>query len=138
QENASQLLPFERPLPRGHPARHNRQGRGSRYQQVEIRRRRQRRVLPPRRKIVERHRRDAQSNREVNQHDVLRVLGQHHGSDVKGIHGHRTTTFPVIFGWIEQKYGNVPGASKVNENFSSVSSTLDLNTLSVLTTVWGM
>src|SRR5436309_4422973 len=47
-------------------------------------------------------------------------------------------TLPVIFGWIEQKYGYVPALLKVKENFSSVSSTLDLNTLSVLTTVWGI
>src|ERR1700720_2885589 len=39
---------------------------------------------------------------------------------------------------MEQKYGYVPALSKVKENFSSVSSTLDLNTLSVLTTVWGI
>src|ERR1700745_3726412 len=39
---------------------------------------------------------------------------------------------------MEQKYGYVPALAKVNENFSSVSSTLDLNTLSVLTIVWGM
>src|SRR5260370_35468260 len=39
---------------------------------------------------------------------------------------------------MEQKYGYVPALSKVNENFSSVSSTLDLNTLSSLTTVWGI
>src|SRR5580692_9025655 len=51
---------------------------------------------------------------------------------------HWTTTFPVILGWIEQKYGYSPALVNVNENFSSVSSTLDLNTLSVLTTVCGM
>src|SRR5258706_9632140 len=39
---------------------------------------------------------------------------------------------------MEQKYGYVPALSKVNENFSSVSSTLDLNTFSVLTIVWGI
>src|SRR6187401_791353 len=47
-------------------------------------------------------------------------------------------TLPVIFGWSEQKYGNVPAALNVNENVSLVSSTFDLNTLSVLTTVCGM
>src|SRR4029077_1715036 len=39
---------------------------------------------------------------------------------------------------MEQKYGYVPALAKVKENFSSVSSTLDLNTLSVLTIVWGI
>src|SRR5437660_8935670 len=39
---------------------------------------------------------------------------------------------------MEQKYGYVPGLVKVKENFSSVSSTLDLKTLSSLTTVCGM
>src|ERR1700719_9649 len=39
---------------------------------------------------------------------------------------------------MEQKYSYVPGLLKVNENFSSVSSTLDLNVLSVLTAVWGI
>src|SRR5215470_4044203 len=51
-----------------------------------------------------------------------------------------TTTLPTIFGWTEQKYGYVPGLLKVKLNFSSVSSTLDLNAFgsSELTTVWGM
>src|ERR1700688_2767475 len=39
---------------------------------------------------------------------------------------------------MEQKYSYVPGLLKVNENFSSVSSTLDLNILSVLTAVCGI
>src|SRR5436190_21240075 len=39
---------------------------------------------------------------------------------------------------MEQKYGYVPGLQKVKENFSSVSSTLDLKTPSVLTTVCGI
>src|SRR5258708_32667285 len=39
---------------------------------------------------------------------------------------------------MEQKYGYVPALVNVNENFSSVSSTSDLSTLSVLTTVWGI
>src|SRR6266446_1043230 len=41
---------------------------------------------------------------------------------------------------IEQKYGYVPALLNVKENFSSVSSTLDLNVFgsSVLTTVWGI
>src|ERR1700747_711138 len=39
---------------------------------------------------------------------------------------------------MEQKYGYVPALAKVNENFSSVSSTLDLNTLSVLTIECGI
>src|ERR1700746_2087732 len=58
--------------------------------------------------------------------------------DLRSLAAHCTTTEPVILGWMEQKYGYVPALAKVNENFSSVSSTLDLNTLSVLTTVWGM
>src|SRR5580698_5302239 len=50
-----------------------------------------------------------------------------------------TTTLPVIFGCIEQKYEYVPGLLAVNVNFSSVSSTLDLKVaLSSLTTVCGM
>src|SRR5579863_8880778 len=49
-----------------------------------------------------------------------------------------TITLPVILGCTEQKYGYVPGLIKVKENFSSVSRTLDLKTLSSLTTVWGM
>src|SRR5215470_7315948 len=39
---------------------------------------------------------------------------------------------------MEQKYGNVPALLNVKENFSSVSRTFDLNTPSVLTTVWGI
>src|ERR1700746_2153757 len=41
---------------------------------------------------------------------------------------------------MEQKYGYVPALLKVKENFSSVSSTLDLNVFgsSVLTTVCGI
>src|SRR4029077_5508924 len=58
--------------------------------------------------------------------------------DLGSLAAHCTTTEPVILGWMEQKYGYVPALSKVNENFSSVSSTLDLNTLSVLTTVCGI
>src|ERR1700747_301564 len=58
--------------------------------------------------------------------------------DLRSLAAHCTTTEPVILGWMEQKYGYVPALAKVNENFSSVSSTLDLKTLSVLTTVWGI
>src|SRR5262249_18430134 len=38
-----------------------------------------------------------------------------------------TTILPVIYGWIEQKYSYSPGAVKVSENLSSVSSAADLN-----------
>src|SRR5713226_10259740 len=58
--------------------------------------------------------------------------------DARSLLTHCTMTLPVIFGWIEQKYGYVPALLKVKENFSSVSSTLDLKTPSVLTTVWGI
>src|ERR1700746_2465255 len=58
--------------------------------------------------------------------------------DLRSLAAHCTTTEPVILGWMEQKYGYVPALAKVNENFSSGSSTLDLNTLSVLTTVCGI
>src|SRR6204780_689792 len=39
---------------------------------------------------------------------------------------------------MEQKYGYAPAFVKTNENLSSVSSALDLNTPSVLTTVCGI
>src|ERR1700730_6541700 len=39
---------------------------------------------------------------------------------------------------MEQKYSQVPGLLKVNENFSSVSNTWDLKVLSVLTAVCGI
>src|SRR5713226_9846407 len=58
--------------------------------------------------------------------------------DARSLLTHCTMTLPVIFGWIEQKYGYDPALLKVKENFSSVSSTLDLKTPSVLTTVCGM
>src|SRR4029077_2244931 len=58
--------------------------------------------------------------------------------DLRSLAAHCTTTEPVILGWMEQKYGYVPALAKVNENFSSVSNTLDLNTLSVLTIVCGI
>src|SRR5713226_3068557 len=58
--------------------------------------------------------------------------------DARSLLTHCTMTLPVIFGWIEQKYGYAPALLKVKENFSSVSSTLDLKTLSVLTTVCGI
>src|SRR5271168_2736585 len=61
-----------------------------------------------------------------------------HFRHIRGRDAHCTTTFPVIFGWIEQKYSYVPAFANVYVNFSSVSSTLDLNTPSVLTTVWGI
>src|SRR5262249_16602799 len=51
---------------------------------------------------------------------------------------HSTTTVPVIFGWIEQKYGKAPDFVKVTGNLARVSSTLDLNALSVCTTACGM
>src|SRR3954469_1391094 len=50
---------------------------------------------------------------------------------------HSTTIWPVIFGWIEQKYLYVPGLSKRCENCWSVSSTGDLNFCSTLTTLCG-
>src|SRR5713226_5218057 len=58
--------------------------------------------------------------------------------DARSLLTHCTMTLPVIFGWIEQKYGYVPALLKVKVNFSSVSSTLDLKTPSVLTTVCGI
>src|SRR5271170_854720 len=39
---------------------------------------------------------------------------------------HCTTIFAVILGWMEQKYGYVPGLSNLKLNFSSVSSARDL------------
>src|SRR5579864_593247 len=48
-----------------------------------------------------------------------------------------TTTFAVIFGWIEQKYSYVPGLSNVIENLSSVSSAFDLIVPSLFLTVCG-
>src|ERR1041385_8440399 len=50
---------------------------------------------------------------------------------------HATTTVPVMCGCIEQKYSYVPRSWKTNENFSSVSSALEPNFLSVLVTVCG-
>src|SRR5262249_33480467 len=47
-------------------------------------------------------------------------------------------TFPVIYGWIEQKYSYSPGAAKVCENVSSVSSAADLNFPSFSRTVCGL
>src|SRR5713226_4407685 len=58
--------------------------------------------------------------------------------DARSLLTHCTMTLPVIFGWIEQKYGYAPALLKVKENFSLVSSTLDLKTPSVLTTVCGI
>src|SRR5271168_1061440 len=61
-----------------------------------------------------------------------------HFRHIRGRDTHCTITFPVIFGWIEQKYSYVQAFANVYVNFSSVSSTLDLNTPSVLTTVCGI
>src|SRR6185295_14989108 len=47
-------------------------------------------------------------------------------------------TVPVMCGCREQKYPNCPGLANVNEKRSPVSSTFDLNTPSLDTTVWGM
>src|SRR5579871_1951462 len=78
----------------------------------------------------------------MDQHHMLCVLGQQDGPPVERIHGRQhysTTTFAVIFGCSEQKYGYVPALVNVYENLSSVSSGLDLNVvLSSLTTVCGM
>src|SRR5262245_40672795 len=53
--------------------------------------------------------------------------------------GYLTTTLPVIFGCMEQKYGYCPARVNVKENLSSLSRTLDLKVvLSSLTTVCGI
>jgi hypothetical protein len=62
--------------------------------------------------------------------------GEQNRPDVERTHW--TITFAVILGWIEQKYVNVPAVVNVNEYFSSESSTFDLKTFSVLTTVCGI
>ena len=51
---------------------------------------------------------DKKRDRKMDQHHVLRVLFQQHLSDVERmlrLASHCTMTWPVIFGWIEQKYG---------------------------------
>jgi hypothetical protein len=49
-----------------------------------------------------------------------------------------TRIVPVMWGWSEQKYSYVPGVLNVNENLSSVSSALLLNSLVLEATVCGM
>src|SRR5260370_23966269 len=140
QQNPFQLLPLELKMPGQESRCHHRQARIRRSQPHAVSGLRQ--CLSSRPSIcpAKGHSRKEQRNREVHQHHVLRVLCQQHRSGVKDFRDarHCTTTLPVIFGCTEQKYPYVPGFVNVNENFSSVSSTFDLNTLSSLTTVCGM
>src|SRR5262249_22230450 len=48
-----------------------------------------------------------------------------------------TTTVPTMCAWMVQKYWNLPGVVKVNENLSPVSRACDLNRASLSTTVCG-
>ena len=49
-----------------------------------------------------------------------------------------TTIFPVIFGWIAQKYSTVPAVENVCENLSLVSRALEWNFPSLSVTKCGM
>ena len=49
-----------------------------------------------------------------------------------------TTIFPVIFGWIAQKYSTVPAVESVCENLSLVSRALEWNFPSLSVTKCGM
>ena len=52
----------------------------------------------------------------MHQYHVLRVFRQQHRLGIERIHHgetHCTMTLPIIFGWIEQKYGYVPGLVNV-------------------------
>src|SRR5882757_5007134 len=140
QQNAFQLLPFQLKPPSEQASHQDRQSRDRRDQEVVIACLLQRSPPGQSARPVESNSRNEQGDWEVHQHDMLRVLGQQNRFRVKYLTdaGHCTTTLPVILGWTEQKYGYVPGLVKVKENFSSVSSTLDLKTLSSLTTVCGM
>ena len=89
---------------------------------------------------------DKQSDRKVDEHNVLRVFRKQCCSDVKGVqvsfsvYSHSLDDNFRRSSWGESSRNTrySPGLVNVKENFSSVSSTLDLNTLSVLTTVCGM
>jgi hypothetical protein len=51
---------------------------------------------------------------------------------------HLRRRFPVIFGWIAQKYSTVPAVENVCENLSSVSRALERNFPSLSVTKCGM
>jgi len=74
QENAFEFLSLQLPLPRENPRGDHRRGGNRRDQKVVVSRGHQRAVALPLAEKIKEHTDDEEGNREVDQHDVLRVL----------------------------------------------------------------
>jgi len=87
QKDAFEPLPFKFLLPCENPRDQYGDGCERRSEQVAIRCRGQHRPPGPIRKKIKEHANDEQGDREMNQHDVLRVFRENHRFNVKRVQG---------------------------------------------------
>jgi hypothetical protein len=92
QKDAFQFLALEFPLPRENPGDNHGYGCDRRDEQVVVGSRSQQALLIPLRKEIKEDADDKQRDREVNQHDVLRMLRENHSFYVKRMQGRSSFT----------------------------------------------
>src|SRR5713226_3646468 len=92
QKDAFQFLPLEFPLPRKNSGDNHGYGCYRRDEQVVVGRRSQQALLLPLRKEIKEDADDKQRNREVDQHDVLRMLRENYCFNVKRVQGRSSLT----------------------------------------------
>src|ERR1700752_4126582 len=87
QEDAFKLLAFEFPLPRDNPRGQYRYSGERCDGKIAVSRCGKQTPLGPLRKKIKHDADDEQRDREVNQHDMLRVFGEKYGLDVERVQG---------------------------------------------------
>src|SRR5215470_16143605 len=106
KQRSFELLAFELPLPRRQSRCNYRHGSEGSNGQIEIGCRCERCTTLPLGSKIKRDAHHKQRDGEMNKHNMLRVTREQGRFQVKSVHtrSDRTTTLPVILGWIEQKY----------------------------------
>lgn len=100
-KDAAKGCTLELPTPREDPCKDHRKNCSRGYGEVIVRGCLPSTIRPPEFHQVEDQRDDDERNREVHQHDMLRMFREQGVVEIEGLH-HFTTIFPVIFGCTEQ------------------------------------
>ena len=101
-QRALQRRSFQLPLPRNHARDHHRKNGSRGNGEIVVRDCRPSPIALPQRQQIEEQRHEHQRDREMHQHNVLRMLCQQRVLQIEEMHGYFTTTFPTIFGCTEQ------------------------------------
>ena len=132
QQDSLEFLALELELPREKTGRDDHWRRNCGHDKVVIGGRGEGVALRQLRDEVKRNAREKQGDREVNQHDVLRVFGQQRFANTEWVHSWQ----PSLHDDLAESFSDGPeqkmifvGArfGNVKENFSSVSRAFDLN-----------